>query len=238
MRVSFSEAEAARVPAMPWHLRARGIVLITLHWVEVQRARAHVPPELSIVRVLPDWTIGGLFLAEYGAGSDLEYNELIVCGAAVWHEGWPGAWATHLFVDNPDSVIGGRALLGAPKQLASFAREEGQHSRIRVEAAEGPICRVDYGRQLWLWRQRVRLAALHLDVRDPSHSTLAVHGNELRGRVGFTRATVEIPETSPLHELGFGRRSLSMCARDVAAVLGGAAFLPLHFRSIAPPGSE
>lgn len=200
-------------------------MLATLHAVDVERARALVPPGLSLVRVLPGKTLGGLFLARYGPGSDLEYRELIVSGATVWHRGRPAAWVTHLFVDRPASVEGGRALLGAPKQLARFSSDG---DLVTVGDADRPVCRLRGGKPLWLWRQRVRLAALHRDVRDPSGSTLSVHGNELRGRWGVTRAGVEIPEGSPLRELGFGGALLGLCGREMEALLGGAPFLPLR----------
>ncbi len=225
-------------PPMPWRVRAHGLVLVTLHWVEVERARAFVPPELSIIRFLPGKTIGGLFLAEYGPGSDLEYSELIVSGATVWYRKRPCAWATHLFVDNPTSVEGGRSLLGAPKHLTRLSREEEPENRFTVGEADLPVCNLRHGRQIWLWRQRLRLMALHRDVRDPSGATVAAHGNELHGRWGLTRAKVEVPEKSPLRDLGFGRPLLSLCGKDVEAVLGGASFLPLHLLSVAPPGSR
>lgn len=225
------------LPPMPWRLRAEGMVLVTLHRVAVERARAFVPSEFRILQYWPGWTVGGLFLARYGPGSDLEYNELIASCATVLHRGRPAPWATHLFVDNPDSVAGGRALLGAPKHLAAFAREEGARSSLTVGDAGRPVCRLHFGRQLWLWRQRLRVAALHLDVRDSSCSTIAIHGNELHGRMGLTRARVEIPEASPLHPLRFGRPLLSLCARNVTLLLGGAPFLPLQHRPVTPPGS-
>ncbi|HEV2148284.1 MAG TPA: acetoacetate decarboxylase family protein [Longimicrobiaceae bacterium] len=226
----------ADLPPMPWRLRVEGLVLITLHWVDVERVRALVPPELRIMRFLPGKTLGGLFLARYGPGSELEYDELIVSGATVWHAGRPAAWATHLFVDEARSVEGGRTLLGAPKHLAPFARDEGAGHRVRVGEGDRPVCRVLHRGRLRLWRQRVRLAALHRDVRDPSGRTVVAHGNELRGRWGVTRAEVEIPERSPLQGLGFGKPVLSLCGSGVEAVLGGAPFLPPRRLAVSPPG--
>lgn len=71
-----------------------------------------------------------------------------------------------------------------------------------------------------------RLPALHRDVRDPS--TVSVHGNEIRGRIGLTRAQVEVPEGSPLRALGFGPPLLGVCGKDAEALFGGAPFLPQH----------
>ena len=221
-------------PVMPWHLVPRGTTLLTLHWMPVRRAREVVPGRFTVVRFRPGYTIGALLLADYGPGSDLEYNEVIVSCATVFYGGRLGAWVTHLFVDSPDSVAGGRELLGARKYLAPFARETGARNRISVGDPDRPICRIEFGRQIWLWRQRLRAPALHLDVRGASCGTVSAHGNEVRGRVGLTRARVEIPERSPLHELGFGRPFLSVCGREMEAVMGGASFLPLHSISVPP----
>lgn len=215
---------------MPWRLKPQGVTLITLHVVDVGRARAWVPPEYPILRVWPGKTIGGLWVAEYGAGSDLQYNELIAACATVWYRGRPAPWATHLYVDNPLSVRGGRELLGAPKELAPFTHQEDARTHITVGDPQSPICRISYRRQLWLWRMGARLPALHRDVRTPGQ--VSVHGNEVRGRVGIARTQVEISEDSPLHALGFGPPLLGIVGRDVEAIFGGAPFLPQHTLTI------
>jgi acetoacetate decarboxylase len=218
--------EAMTYPPMPWHLVTRGVTLATLHLVEVERARALVPPGLRVVSVLPGYTVGGLFVAEYGAGSGLLYNEVIAAGALVWHERRPRPWIAHLYVDSHDSVRGGRDLLGAPKEFAPFARDARDPGAVVVGHPERPICRFRMGRKWWLWRQRLRIVALHRDVRHPSGAAVVVQGSELRGRGGVTHARVEIPPDSPLHPLGFSRPLLALCARGVEAVLGGAPFHP------------
>jgi hypothetical protein len=211
---------------MPWHLVTRGATLVTLHAVPLGRARALVPPGLRIVPAWPGCTLGGLFVTEYGPGSVLQYNELIAAGALVWHDGRPCPWVTHIYVDSEESVRGGRALLGVPKLFAPFRREVGGPGHTVVGDPERPICRFEPGPALWLWRQRLRVVSLHRDVRDRSGTTVVVQGNELRGRGGVARAGVEIPRESPLHPLGLGRPLLTLCAREVEAVLGGAAFHP------------
>lgn len=224
-------AQGPDYPAMPWRLRSRGMVVASLHWVDARRARAVVPPELPIVRLLPGWTIGGLFLAEYGPGSDLQYNELIVGTATVWHRGRPALWVSDLFVDDALSVGGGRALLGAPKHLQPFARRDGE---IVVGDPAAPVVRARYRPRLWLTRQRVRLSAVHRDVRDPTGSTAVLHGGELKGRWGLARVGVEIPPASPLHRLGIGGTLAGFCGGDVELLLGGAPFLPLHSFPVSP----
>jgi acetoacetate decarboxylase len=145
---------------MPWRLVAREATLVTLHWVELERARGFVPPEIRIASFLPGRTIGGLFVAEYGPGSDLQYNELIAAAATVWHGGKSCAWVTHLYVDSHESVAGGRDLLGAPKHFARFTRASDGADQVVVGEPSRPICRVRFGRRLWLWKQRLRVIGL------------------------------------------------------------------------------
>ncbi|HVF16551.1 MAG TPA: acetoacetate decarboxylase family protein, partial [Steroidobacteraceae bacterium] len=56
----------------------------------------------------------------YGAGSTLQYHELIVAPALV-RLGWRmGAWISHIYVDSEMSMLAGREIWGLPKQLAAF----------------------------------------------------------------------------------------------------------------------
>lgn len=218
--------EAGSYPtAMPWRLRSSGNLIASLHWVDAERARGLVPAELSVVEFVPGKTLGGLFLADYGPGSDLRYKELIVGAATVWHRRRLVLWVSDLYVDTAASVTGGRALLGAPKQLASFVFAEGE---ARVDDQAGPICRVQYRPRVWLWRQRVRLAAMHKDVRDAAGGTVALHGEEMRGQWGVAKVEVDILPESPLQALALSNPILGFCGRNVELLLGGAPFLPLQ----------
>jgi acetoacetate decarboxylase len=217
---------------MPWPLRAPGPVLASLHWVEANHARQLVPPEFRLLRFLPGWTIGGLLLARYGPGSALEYSELVVGAATVWHGRGPALWVTDLFVDNPDSVEGGRTLLGAPKRLAAFSWEEDE---VTVAESGSPICRVRHRPGLRLWRQRLRLVALHRDVRDPSAATAALHGQTLTGRWRLASLDVDVPEGSPWEWLTSRKPIVGLRGRDVELLLGGAPFQPLRLLPIVPP---
>lgn len=227
---------AGHLPAFPWRLRVQGMALVSLHWVEAERARRWIPPGRALVQPWPGRTLGGVFVARYGPGSVLRYRELIAGCATVWHRGRPALWASHVLVDDAVSLEAGRTLLGVPKEPASFVGEV--EDAVRVEQAGRLVCRLRPRRPLWLWRQRVRFAALHLDARDPSGGTVSVHGNQAEGRVGLAGVEVEIPPESPLAELGLGRPLLGLCARDVEAVLGGAPFLPAHTEPASPPGAQ
>lgn len=205
-------------PPMPWRLLPRGPVLATLHAVPVERARRLVPEEYTIVSVAGR-TLGGLFVARYGPGSALEYSELIAACGVVRRGSRLGLWITHLFVDSPDSVRGGRELIGVPKHLAPFAWEEGRR-RVAAGPPERPLCRIRRGRSLRLWRQRLRLLSFHRDVRDAAGGDVSLLAHELWGRWGVTRARVEIPEESPLRELGLGRPLLAVCGEEAELRLG------------------
>jgi acetoacetate decarboxylase len=224
---------AAGPPPMPWRLVARDAALAVPVWVPLEQARPRVPRRYRVLPLLPGRTLGGLFLAEYGPGSTLRYRELIVASATLLHRGRLAAWVTHVFVDDPASVRGGRELLGVPKQLASFDWRDG---RVEVRTPEHPVCCLRHGRTLWLWRQTARLVALHGDVRDPERVSL--HGNEVRGRLGLARAAVEIPPRSPLRALGFGAALPALRIGEMEAVFGGAPFFPPRTQPVATDSPE
>jgi acetoacetate decarboxylase len=54
----------------------------------------------------------------------LEYSELIVIAGLVRYSGQIGGWVSHIYVDNADSVAGGRNIWGLPKELAEFIWEK------------------------------------------------------------------------------------------------------------------
>jgi acetoacetate decarboxylase len=105
-------------PSAPWPLQ--GDAVHTLQLVDRVRARAVVPSALDMVSGLPGQTLGVVSLASDGPGSVLPYNELIVVPALTRsgiHAGW---WISHLTVDHPDALAGGREIWGLPKELAQF----------------------------------------------------------------------------------------------------------------------
>jgi hypothetical protein len=97
-------------PPAPWTLI--GYAVQTLQFVDTRQARCFVPSKLRIVSVLPGKTIGGVYLASYGPGSVLEYNELIVAAALTRHAGRSGFWISHIYVDDADSVAGVPQIMG------------------------------------------------------------------------------------------------------------------------------
>jgi hypothetical protein len=98
-------------PQAPWTLQ--GYSLQTLNLIDITAARSLVPSELEIISVWPGKTLGGVYVASYGSGSTLEYNELIVVSAITRYANRFGTWISHIYVDNPDSVAGWSRDLGA-----------------------------------------------------------------------------------------------------------------------------
>ncbi|MEB3360089.1 MAG: acetoacetate decarboxylase family protein [Synechococcales bacterium] len=129
-------------PPAPWQLQGQAIQ--TLQPIDVAIARPTVPAELDIVQVLPGKTLAGIYLAHYGAGSDLEYHELIVVSAVVRRSDRIGVWISHIYVDNPHSVAGGRMIWGLPKELAEFSWRRGDRGEVAVSQGEKRLCTLAY----------------------------------------------------------------------------------------------
>src|SRR4028119_2333800 len=136
-------------PQAPWTLQ--GYALQTLQLIDVERVRPLIPPEFDIVSVLPGKTVGGVYLSNYGSGSVLEYSELIVNAAMVRYSGKIGGRVSHIYVDNGDSVAGGREIWGLPKELAEFTWDNG--SRVTVRQGNKLLCSLNYNQQSFGWRQ-------------------------------------------------------------------------------------
>lgn len=210
-------------PPLPWSLRVRGEAVVSVHAVDAVRARRLVPRQLKLLPIWPGRGVAGVWLAEYGPGSTLQYRELMAGCAVLWR-GRPAVWVTHVFVDSRPSLVGGREQLGVPKQMAWFRERTG--GRVEVTGERGAVCALRLRRPVRLWRQSVQLAALHRDARDPSGATATAHGNRVEGRLGLGRIEVEIPPASPLRALGLGPPLLGVYGSGVEALFGGAPFLP------------
>ncbi|HEY9821570.1 MAG TPA: acetoacetate decarboxylase family protein, partial [Candidatus Sericytochromatia bacterium] len=102
-------------PPAPWTLQ--GYAIQSLQLIDIERVRPLIPTEFEIISVLPGKTVGGVYLSYYGSGSVLEYSELIVAAGMVRYSGKIGGWVSHIYVDNADSVAGGREIWGLPKEL-------------------------------------------------------------------------------------------------------------------------
>jgi hypothetical protein len=122
-------------PAPPWSLQ--GFAYFSLHAIEIEKARAFIPPDLEIVPIFPNYTAGGVYISSYRSGSVLEYNELIIAPALVRHRNHVGGWISHIYVDHEDSVRGGREIWGLPKEMAKFQWRDGE---INISQQEHTLC--------------------------------------------------------------------------------------------------
>jgi len=207
-------------PPAPWNLQ--GYAVQTLQLVDVARVRPLVPSELEIVSVWPGKTLGGIYLSSYGLGSVMEYNELIVVSAIARYAGKWGPWISHIYVDNPNSVAGGREIWGLPKELAQFSWE-GSHSvkaaplgyRVTVRQENRPLCSLNYSQQS---------LALPLpfsgNVFSADRSNLLLFKGGLESRIGLIKGELEVAEESPFASLNLGQPLLTFACEDMRLTVG------------------
>jgi hypothetical protein len=191
-------------PKTPWTLQ--GYALLTSQLIDVERVRLFIPPEFEIVSVLPGKTVGGVYVSNYTSGSVLEYSELIVNAGMVRYSGKVGGWVSHIYVDNADSVAGGREIWGLPKELAEFTWEKSNHATsgydncLTVRQGGQTLCRLSYNQPSF---------GLQLPLSGDVFSTLSdsilLFKSKFESRVGVVGSKLEIPELSPFASLGLDR---------------------------------
>ncbi|MBV9849148.1 MAG: acetoacetate decarboxylase family protein [Armatimonadetes bacterium] len=196
-------------PPAPWSLHGWSVQAV--QWLEVNRVRALVPPEVQIVAFGPGRALGGLYLATYEAGSTLEYHELMTLVLARHRRRW-GAWVLDIFVDDARSMAGGRGIWGLPKEMATFQWRDGD---VTVCQGERPLCRLRYGRPRRLFPVTYRLPGLSL-----LHGKPILFRSRIRSRIALVGARWEIPPESPLARSGFSRPRLTLMQRQLRASIG------------------
>lgn len=186
-------------PQAPWTLQ--GYAIVTLQLIDIVRVRALIPSELDIISVWPGKTVGGVYVASY-SDSVLQYNELIVVAAMTRRANKFGAWISHIYVDHPDSVAGGREIWGLPKELAQFTWE--QQSCVHVSQGDQLLCSLNHEWQLPSWRQQLTgytfstldTDLLHFEAK--SDLSLCLGG-----------AKLQVPRESPFFEVGLSKAWLN-----------------------------
>jgi acetoacetate decarboxylase len=200
-------------PSAPWTLKGRAVQ--TLHGIDTRRVRSLVPSDLAIVEVFPGKTLGGVYCAQYGAGSTLLYNELIVVAAFVRHGMQLGAWISHIYVDHPDSVAGGREIWGLPKELAEFTWERDDGDRVRVRQGDRLLCSLDFS---------LKTFRLPLPFTFPSFSTLGsnllLFPGEFTSAIGLVKSRLVIPPESPFSRLNLSNPWLTFSCEDLRLIAG------------------
>jgi hypothetical protein len=191
-------------PKPPWTLK--GFVVGTLHWIDSASVRSLLPSEGQIVEIWPGKTLASIYLAKYKAGSTLTYNELIVFPGLIRDRGPQGGWISHIYVDNPDSVAGGREIWGLPKEMAEFTWESSDRQSVTVSQGEQTLLRLNYRRLLLPLPLRGKFHSY--SILEPALLRFAIR---FRSWMGLVDSTLEIPEGSPLAKLPLSRQKLTYC---------------------------
>lgn len=215
-------------PPAPWTLQGHSLQVLEV--LDIDQVRPLIPAALEIIPVWPGKTLGVTFVAAYGSGSTLQYNELI-CAIALTRcldQQHTGAWITHIYVDNPDSVAGGRQIWGLPKELAQFTWSLQGHPGVEVYQDQQLLCSLQSQWQLPGWRLPLTgyaFGGLSTDLfRFQVQTSL---------RLGLCGIRSEIPATSPLvayrsSQLNLGTigQELRLTVGDPQVVAAGVSLLP------------
>lgn len=196
-------------PSAPWSLR--GLALGTLHLLDIDRVRPLIPAELSIIPVLPGKTLGGVYFSVYTQGSVLEYSELIVAPALLAHGGKVGSWVSHIYVNNADSVAGGRDIWGLPKALADFTWS---NSAVRVQQQGQDLCAFSF-HPTWLQLPKELQPSLSGLVFTQLGNSLAWFESQFQGQPTVISGHLHVPTTSPLTPLELGQPLLALSASEL-----------------------
>ncbi len=177
--------------------------------VDLRAAQLLLPPDCDAVAVVPGKTLGGLLFLSYESGSTLVYRELNVVAAMVRVGARVAFYLPRLYVDSPESLAGGRAIWGMPKEAATFdVAATRTERRIVVYGRDGEVARLRAGTP----RSRLRLS-LPLPALGTQDDRFLFFTGRLHARVGFVSATVELPRDGEFAALALDRPMLS-CSLD------------------------
>lgn len=151
--------------------------------------------------------------ADYGADGILAYREALAA-VVLRRPCFPAVAITHIWVDHPVSIAGGRALWSIPKVAGRFSGVP--DSGAEVADAEGlPIAGFRFAPGPALpWRQRVALHTVQtaLDAQADMDAGAPVSARmRARGRLRFGRAAWTFAPDGPLAFLQGRRPWLSAC---------------------------
>lgn len=183
-------------PPPPWRLQ--GYALQTLQLIDVKKVRPLIPTEFDIISVFPGKTLGGVYLSHYDAGSVLEYSELIVVAGIVSYSGKIGGWISNIYVDNPDSVAGGREIWELPKELANFSWKRDisvdstYDQQVIVRQGEKTLCSLSYNQPRFCLQ-----LPFSGDVFSSLSDSILLFKGELESRVGIVGSKLQVPVESP-----------------------------------------
>ncbi len=185
-------------PPAPWNLY--GNALQSLHLIDLERAKKLVPSDLEIICVLPGKTLGGLYLSIYNTSSTLSYHELIVVTALVHYKKTIGFWISHIYVDHPESMAGGRNIWGLPKEMADFTWRDHQ---VAVSQGNRPLCQVHYS-QVGLPLSFLGKVKISGNVFGSLAQDILLFQGNFESRLKWIQYQLIIPSESPFAAVGLG----------------------------------
>jgi acetoacetate decarboxylase len=168
-------------PQPPWHLFGELIVV----------------PALVKPRAL-----GGVLLANYTSGT-LVYRELIVFSHATAR----GMVVSHIYVDDEQSLSGGREIWGLPKELATF-----ESTPTRFSARQGSDVLLEA-------RIRRRPGRLPLIIPAPIVSDAGATVGRARIKAAPALVTLDVPATSPFASLGLSGTRVGLAGDHLALTM-------------------
>jgi len=206
-------------PSAPWTLQ--GYAIQTLQLIDIQQVRPFIPPEFEIISVLPGKTIGGVYLSNYSSGSTLEYSELIIAPGIINYSGKVGGWISHIYVDNSESVAGGREIWSLPKELADFTWEKASQNSaksenmVSVSQGTNTLCQLRYNIPNFSFP-----VPFSGDVFSTKLNSILLFKGEFSANIGLCGSQLEIPIESPFASLGLERPFLTFYCKNLRLVAG------------------
>lgn len=205
-------------PQPPWMLK--GYAIQTLQFVDIEQARSTLPDTLEIVSVFPGKTIGGIYLASYGEGSTLTYNELIVVSAIVRKGFSIGGWISHIYVDNEHSIAGGRNIWGLPKEQANFQWQRSPSLSVIVQQSDRVLCCASCNWQIPGWQQ-----SLTVPILSQMNSHLIAFNGQANFKFSFLNIDTFVPPESPFSHLSLNHSILGFYCDSLQLIANSPSYL-------------
>jgi hypothetical protein len=193
-------------PPEPWDLHGHGYVSI---WRVPAADLPPLPAGLTPVTLFGKAMVGTAFV-DYLPGSMVAYHELLA--AVLVRRGRRlGVTITHIWVDNPVSKAGARAMWGIPKELAEF--------ELTHEPSFSGVAKALASARFWPRPPALRLPA-RMTVVQTLHGALRSTPVRATARLGLARATWELVSDGSLSWLRSGRPMVSVAIRDFRMSFG------------------